>query len=538
MMTGEPVNISNIEKKIKDGFDSVSGTVSDVAKNVGDSLTGAAKNVSNAAKNVDLKKPANSIKSSSKTFFDTLADIIMFFIKIFAKFIGLILVFVGASTLIALIIGLFSLGVSDFIHIPGLDLIDIANAGNTPVWFVSILVLFAIGIPFFFLFYLGLRILINNLKSIGKIAKLTLTGIWFISVIGLIVIGIRQASEHAYNEPIIEKQILNIKANDTLTIKMADNNFFRQSFVRSETFKLATNNDGKKVILRKDIRIVLNTTTDSLGYVKIEKSADGRDYDTAINRAKNINYNYTFNDEELLLDSYLSTTTDNKFSDQQVIIFISLPIGSTVKFKDNTKNFLSYYHGNGTIISDKHVNHFINISDDGVICNDCENANETESIEININTPQIKINEEGIEINSDENTLKINKDGIKATSEDINVNIGSDGINIKSESEPNLFHVASFDKDSEIRKLAVSKMTSEANLFHIASFDKNAEVRKLAASKITSEPNLFHIASFDKDSEVRKVAVGRMTSKENLSHISNFEKDPEIRKLAVEMRVK
>ena len=43
MMTGEPVNISNIEKKIKDGFDTVSETVQDVAKNVSDSVSNAAK---------------------------------------------------------------------------------------------------------------------------------------------------------------------------------------------------------------------------------------------------------------------------------------------------------------------------------------------------------------------------------------------------------------------------------------------------------------------------------------------------------------
>ena len=42
-MTGEPVNISNIEKKIKDGFESVSETVGDVAKNVSESVSGAAK---------------------------------------------------------------------------------------------------------------------------------------------------------------------------------------------------------------------------------------------------------------------------------------------------------------------------------------------------------------------------------------------------------------------------------------------------------------------------------------------------------------
>ena len=59
MMTGEPVNISNIEKKIKDGITTVTDTVSDVAKNVSDS-------VSDAAKHVDFKKKGNSLKSTSK----------------------------------------------------------------------------------------------------------------------------------------------------------------------------------------------------------------------------------------------------------------------------------------------------------------------------------------------------------------------------------------------------------------------------------------------------------------------------------------
>ena len=153
MMTGEPVNISNIEKKIKDGFENVSETVGDVAKNVTDSVGVAAKNVSdsvsNAAKNVDFKKKGNSLKSSSQTFFDTIGEIIMFFFKIFAKFIGIILMIVGASALIALIVALFSLGVADIIHIPGIDFVDIVNSGNTPIWLVSLLTLFAVGIPFF-----------------------------------------------------------------------------------------------------------------------------------------------------------------------------------------------------------------------------------------------------------------------------------------------------------------------------------------------------------------------------------------------------
>src|SRR5690606_29317714 len=135
-------------------------------------------------------------------------DIIMFIFQIIAKFIGVLFIVVGATALVGLILALFSLGVADIIHIPGIDFIDIANSGNTPIWLISLFIFLAIGIPFFFLLYIGLKILINNLKSIGNIAKFTLLGLWLCSIIALIVIGIREASEHAFNERTIEKQHL------------------------------------------------------------------------------------------------------------------------------------------------------------------------------------------------------------------------------------------------------------------------------------------------------------------------------------------
>ncbi len=415
MMTGEPVNISNIEKKIKDGFDNVADTVSETAKNVSKSVSGAA------------KKGSSSIKSSSKNFFDTIADIIMFFFKIIAKFIGILLMVVGAAVLIALIISLFSIGVIDIIHIPGMDFVEIANSGNTPLWLVSIFVLFGVGIPFFFLFYLGLKILINNLKSIGNIAKFTLLGLWLFSIIALIVIGIREASEHAFNEHTIQKSTLQIKANDTLKIKMADNDLYSNNIYRNNGFKMANNENGQKTIYRSDITILVKSTTDSIATISIEKSADGRNYEKAITRAKNIHYNYIFNNNELVLDSYLSTATENKISDQEVVVTLYLPIGSVIKLNENTSSFLYYYNSN--ISSEKYVNHYLNIKDDGVECDDCIG----EEFEIHIESPNIKIDENGVEINSDENNIKINANGVKAESESVKVDINSSGVNITSE---------------------------------------------------------------------------------------------------------
>jgi phage shock protein PspC (stress-responsive transcriptional regulator) len=406
MMTGEPVNISNIEKKIKDGFETVSETVSGVAKNVSD-----------AAKNVDFQKQGSKIKSSSKSFFDTIAEIIMFFFKIFAKFVGIILIIVGASAIIALIIGWFSVGVANIVHIPGMDLVDIANSGNSPIWLASLLAFFAIGIPFFFLFYLGLKILINNLKSIGNIAKFTLLGLWLFSIIGLVIMGIREASEHAFNERVIEKQELYVTAKDTLLIKMSENELFRNSV------KVANNENGEKIIYSSDVNIIVKSTTDSLAYISIEKSADGRNYDKAVERAKNINYNFAFKGNELLLDSYLSTASKNKFSDQELLVTLYLPEGSVIKFNDNTRDYLSYH------ISSNYVNHYLNITENGMECNDCDEDN----FDINIDIPNVRINENGIEIKGDKSTLKIDDSGIKAESKDVKVNIDSDGINIKSD---------------------------------------------------------------------------------------------------------
>ncbi|MEC3908270.1 PspC domain-containing protein [Tamlana sp. 2201CG12-4] len=429
MMTGEPVNISNIEKKIKDGFDSVS----DVAKNVTDSVGNAAKNVtdsvSNAAKKVDVKKQTNSIKSSSRTFFDAIGDVFMFFFKVFAKFIGVLLIIIGASTLIGLIIGLFSLGVADIIHIPGLDMIEIANTGNTPLWLVSLLVFFAVGIPFFFLFYLGLKILINNLKSIGNIAKFTLLGLWLMSIIALVVVGIRQASEHAFEESHIEKTELPIMAKDTLTIKMVNHDKFNRSFYRYNNFKLANDDNGNKMIYSSNIDIIVKSTTDSIATVSIEKSADGRNYDKALERAKNINYNYEIKNNVLQLDSYFNTNPENKYSDQEVDIILYIPENTIVYFNNSTKNFLYYKRYSGNIISSKDTNHYLKILDDDSECLDCPE----DDFKIEVNTPKLKVDDNGLEIQSDEGHLKIDGKGVKAESEDVKVNINSEGIEIKSE---------------------------------------------------------------------------------------------------------
>tara|TARA_R110002049_G_scaffold10507_8_gene51702 strand:- start:2043 stop:3887 length:1845 start_codon:yes stop_codon:yes gene_type:complete len=378
-MSGDPVNISNIEKKIKDGIDTVSETVKNVdLKKHGDKLKEGfdhvSDNISETVKSVDFQKHGSRLKSSSQSFFETIGSIIMFFLKVVAKFIGILLIIIGISTIIALIVAFFTVGVTNAFHFPGMDFINASNAANIPIWLMSLLLFFAIGIPFFFVFYLGLKILVNNLKSIGNVAKFALLGLWIVSIIGLIITGVRQATEQAYDANFTKvEETLNIASGDTLKIKMvSDDKYNKHLYSDHHGYKISPTDNANSIISTRDIRFMVKSTTDSLASIKINGFARGSSYDLARERAQEIDYNYSLVNNELKLDSYLITDAANKFSDQHIEIVIYLPKGTVFFANDNTRNFHKNYRSSNDILDNGMENQYLKVLDDDVECLDCD----------------------------------------------------------------------------------------------------------------------------------------------------------------------
>jgi phage shock protein PspC (stress-responsive transcriptional regulator) len=412
-MTGDPVNISNIEKKIKDGIDSVSENLKNVdLKKHGEKLKEGfdhvSDNISETVRNVDFQKQGNRLKSSSQTFFETLGGIIMFFLKVIAKFIGIILMFVGISTLVALIVALFTVGITDAIHFPGMDFLDVANAANIPIWLMSLLLFLAVGIPFFFVFYLGLKILVNNLKSIGNVAKFSLLGLWLMAIIGLIITGVKQATEHAFDSKVTDKNELYIKANDTLSLSMVGFDRYSDSYYRNNNdFKLVDDANGRSIV-SSDIRLVVKSTKDSLASIIIEKEASGSSYAIARERAENINYNYEFSNNELKLDAYQTTDAKNKYSEQEVRIILYLPEGTILYTDQNLSKYNRYSSSYNNILHNVEYQHYLKVLKDDVECLDC--AEEIETTEdkpsSNQDKPEVSIqinDEDGVNIEVNDN---------------------------------------------------------------------------------------------------------------------------------------
>lgn len=397
-MTGEPINISNIERKVKEGFDDVADKV----------------------KNVDYDKVGNKVKSSSKTFFDTIGDIIMFLFKIFGKFIGILLIIIGASTLIGLFIGAFTLGIFDAIHLPGVDFYEIVNTMGAPVWVVSILLFFAVGIPFFFLLYLGLKILVNNLKSIGNIAKFSLLGLWLISIGTLFALGVRQAAEFANVGSVnIKDQVLMENPADTLVIKiknselgygMEDVHFGRMTFTYDE-------NDNR-ILVSDDVDIKVRKSDDSSIKINVRKDSHGNTTLAARERAKQINYEYELFENEIILDEFLTTATSNKARNQEVTTTIYVPTGKVLQFAESARGYIGRgvkndqdYYRSGI------VGYIWVMGENGELeCQNCPEELDIDEDEDN-DEGKIIIDENGIDIDiqdrDDAFKMKIDENGIE-----------------------------------------------------------------------------------------------------------------------------
>ncbi|AEM69205.1 phage shock protein C, PspC [Allomuricauda ruestringensis DSM 13258] len=396
-MRGEPVNISNIERKVKEGFD-------DVAEKV---------------KSVDYDKVGNKVKSSSKTFFDTIGDIILFLFKVFGKFIGILLIIIGASTLVGLFFGLFTVGMFDAVQLPGVDFYEIVNTSGAPVWLVSILLFFAVGIPFFFLLYLGLKILVNNLKSIGNIAKFALLGLWLISVGTLIVLGIRQAAEFSYTGSVNDRTEMALEIpSDTLIIKMKDIDMdYSRDDIHFGRMTFGYDENDTRVLMSDEIDIKIRKSDDDTMSINIRKDADGSSTLAARDRAKNIEYAYEIDGNEILLDEYLITATSNKARNQEVTVTIYIPESMTVYFDDSTSRYIGRGIDNdrGYYRSGIAGQHWLMDEDGELQCLDCTDLYDDD--EDSNGKGKIIINEDGIDIdikdNQDSFEMKINEDGVK-----------------------------------------------------------------------------------------------------------------------------
>lgn len=410
-MKGEPVNISNIERKIREEFQ-------DVSSRVKDGVNSATERV----KNPEFKKNVeNRAKSGIQEIIDTLGKILIAIFNIFGKLIGALLIFIAAITLIALIFGAFSWGSiemlgfgNDYVHYPPFFFDSVI-----PTWLLLVFTFLAVGIPFFVLFMLGLRILSNNVKSFSTTTKLSLLGVWIIALLGLGFAGINFATQKAYDGVYNQTEDILLTPTDTLKIKMvSDENLSnRKELRRNYGYESVYDKDVQKLYSTR-VYVDIKTTDKENAFVKIRKESEGNNRLTANKDAESIEYQFNLNDKNLLLNGYFLSNFKNKFKDQSVDITIYLPVNTIIYLDNSTRSFLNDVDNIQNIHDRDMPKNYYKMTENGLECLNCNEAifgddykekNGSFNLKLDENGLKIKVNDndKNAEVNIDETGITI-----------------------------------------------------------------------------------------------------------------------------------
>jgi phage shock protein PspC (stress-responsive transcriptional regulator) len=367
-MEGEPVNIDNIEKKIREEFTNVSEKLKDGASEFSEKI--------NQTFSAKTKK-----NNGLQDFLNAISKIILTLFKVLGKFIGVIFIFVGAAAILSLIIGGFSVGSLEFLNIDGgfISYPEFFYDATIPRWLLSISLFILVGIPFLVLLVLGLRILSSNVKQFSKATSLTLLSIWFIALLAIIFTGIEFGTTHANYGKYVEKNTLNITKKDTLVLKIQnDDTIYYQHNLRRTSERHQVAIDNKQLTYSNDIRLDVKKSNTGSAYIVVQKDSYGRNSLRARLNAEKIQYKYAIKDNQLILDAFFLSHLKNIFKEEKIDITVFIPENTPIYFDNSVKNFLSDVKNETDIYDREMVNHHFKMMKAVLKCTDCiEEVEET-----------------------------------------------------------------------------------------------------------------------------------------------------------------
>ena len=332
-MRGEKINITNIEKSIREELSAIGGKIGSMANESAASLRRAG--------------------SGSGSFFEiigkSLANVFRFIGKGLLILIGILLVIVGFSMVLALIAytfgwtgGIYTDNEITVMAFPALARLLLGC--NIPVVYLQVMVLMVLGIPFFMLFYNGLRMMFRfeRIPHLG----LTMFNIWVIGIFFLAWSGLKIYNLYKVDE---EKQIeiaLEEPATDTLhVILMADDPGMK--YLRYEKFDIL--GDWKTVITEdKELYLVpgirIEESDDSLFSISQVTMARGKSRLEALQHLAGIRFQSATSGSTLRISPFARLPKEECWRGQAVNLVIRVPKGKFIRFDKQIRDLNPYWY--------------------------------------------------------------------------------------------------------------------------------------------------------------------------------------------------
>lgn len=323
-MKGEKVNVSNLEKKVKEEYE-------DVKEN--------------------LKKARNS-KTMRRTedafheIFRILGVILIGFLKVVLALIAVGFVIAGISLLASLLgFAFFGAGIGTWgvFHIWDTDLNNIIVPFIDPVnlSLIGITAILVVLIPVLSIIY-GLFKALFRFKARDKALGIGAFALWFVALFALITLGLNEAKNYKTEERVFSTIQLSDLSSDTLLIKL--NDFPNEIAEDREKWGF----DDRRYFVGSDeavygtIEVDFRKAEGEMFEMKIEKTSRGEDAYEAQRYAENLDFGFMMEGNSLSIDPYFKSEYENKWRLQTVVISIYVPEGKAIKFDNNVAEYVDY----------------------------------------------------------------------------------------------------------------------------------------------------------------------------------------------------
>ncbi len=357
-MKGERVNVSNIEKSIREEFNNFEREVGEFSDKV---------------KRTDFKQMGDNVKSGAQKLSDKGKPFIKNIFRLIAKVIGIIILFKTSLFAIVLLFSWIAIGFLGMYDLFFFQDIIMLNETNLPIWSVATLAFLISVIPVLLFMILGLKLVFIKSERSYRSLGLSLLGIWILSIFISVIVGFKQSIGYQSEGSKTTTDQIMLPEDKPLHIMMNIDFDYEDEIEDRAGFKYLELPSSERVILNNDIDLRIKASRTENASIKIKRRASGFDMQSAKERAGNIIYAYDYKNETLIFDDYYIHSEADKVKGQSVQITLSLPENTVFTLDENIERF--YYtqlDNNMDYYSRKMVDHKWKLVDKQLICLDCE----------------------------------------------------------------------------------------------------------------------------------------------------------------------
>ncbi|MCC6599878.1 MAG: PspC domain-containing protein [Crocinitomicaceae bacterium] len=304
-MRGEPVNVDNIRRFVRDE-----------ARKAGENINKWSSNASTSAVNNGR-------------------EIVSGIGKVVSKIIGIILLFIGIGMFIGLTALIFFSQISIFgqqVNIQTMNALIFNEDGSW--WMITLGTLLVIGIPAIAMIYAAIRLLVGVTRRIRGFSW-TMAALFFFGLSILFVGGLLFGKEWM-RDASLKSELVLPASSDTLYVNVANDTVFtgRMPMCHHGFFDLVKI-APESVTYGEPVKLDFDIATDDSFSIRVERSSNGPNLESAGKYAESIIYNYELHGDTLDLSPFFTTPSADKYRGQEVEITIHVPVGKSVHFGEH-----------------------------------------------------------------------------------------------------------------------------------------------------------------------------------------------------------